>query len=325
MEVGQHIKPLSIGDMLDLALRLYRRHFRAFFLIMLVMEIPIFVLQRAFSGVMESKMPASVVAGGEVTPELIDGILLVAAVLPGVVLAMTLLLTIAQAAVTLGGERAYHGHEVSLLESYRRTWDRGILVLLGTELLLLLGLALGSVLGSVIGGGIILGAVATETLALGVVGAGVALVGAIGTPLWLMLHWYLVIPTLILEKRSPLAAFRRSAQLMSGTVERGVFGQVKIRASILLLVVFVLLMIPQLLLQIPTLMLASAYSTQAGVMDISLVPMVFRLPLEVAQLTLGAVLRPFGILATVVLYFDLRIRKEGYDLELRAQALGEAV
>jgi hypothetical protein len=32
---------------------------------------------------------------------------------------------------------------------------------------------------------------------------------------------------------------------------------------------------------------------------------------------------PFGTIVTVLLYFDMRIRKEGFDLTLMAQEIGQ--
>jgi hypothetical protein len=37
----------------------------------------------------------------------------------------------------------------------------------------------------------------------------------------------------------------------------------------------------------------------------------------------GALLTPFGVIVQVLLYFDLRIRKEGLDLSLMAQQIGQ--
>lgn len=44
----------------------------------------------------------------------------------------------------------------------------------------------------------------------------------------------------------------------------------------------------------------------------------------VARLLLATVLSPFGTIVSTVLYYDIRIRREGYDIELMAQALNTA-
>jgi len=77
-----------------------------------------------------------------------------------------------------------------------------------------------------------------------------------------------------------------------------------------LIVVFLLLIIPS--IAIGT--LALVFSTIGGA------------PLEVASsiviVVLGVLISPFYYVALTVLYYDLRVRKEGFDLEVLASALG---
>ncbi len=95
------------------------------------------------------------------------------------------------------------------------------------------------------------------------------------------------------------------------------------RASLLLLVLFLLLAVPGLLIGVPQLLVAVAYTPPGLPPDILSIPFLIRLPFDVAQVFLSTILTPLGILAMLFFYLDLRIRREGYDLELRAQQVTE--
>ncbi len=122
-------------------------------------------------------------------------------------------------------------------------------------------------------------------------------------------RWYVACPALIVEGTGPIESLRRSWHLGVGNVKR--------------IVGYVLLL--NLLMTVLPLVFEMAL---VWIFDIT-VPtgapgLLLRLPAAFSSLFL-IVSRPFGVSAAVLLYFELRIRKESYDLELRVAELEEQV
>jgi len=117
--------------------------------------------------------------------------------------------------------------------------------------------------------------------------------------LW-MLSYSVVVPTILVEGRTAMPSLRRSRELMKG--QRG-------KAFAILIVLLLL-------------------ETIAGAGIGSLSRSIFG-----TDSTTGVVLRsainnlvsiflaPLGIVATILLYYDMRIRKEGFDLEMLSRAM----
>jgi hypothetical protein len=318
-----NVRPLSVGDILDLALRLYRRHFRVLFLTMLGLQIPIFVVQRIPELITRAYFPAAS------DPQLLlllppEEMIVGVGVLVGVnvfaMVSLTILAALASGALILGGERAWRGEAPTPADCYAKMWRRAP-ALAGTQLLTVLLLFL-AVFAAALPGAVLLGVgAATTSLAPVVLGALVAVTGILVVTFVLYLRWFLVVPVVALDGVSGFAALSRSAELMAGSVGPGFMGRVKVRASLVLLVVFFIIIVPSLMIGIPKLVLAASYSS-TEVLDVGAIPLLIRLPIESAELLLGALLTPFSAMAILLVYLDLRIRKEGYDLELRALALG---
>jgi hypothetical protein len=144
---------------------------------------------------------------------------------------------------------------------------------------------------------------------------GVALLGVVLLPLffclpvfvWILVRWSMAVPALLAERRGPVQAIQRSWELTRHSWWR-LFG-------ILLVVVLMQLVLNSLL-------------GAAGLPIAILIPFVSNLvrgAVAVTVSTLGAALvTPILYLCLVLLYFDLRIRKESFDLDqLAAQVSGE--
>ncbi|HEY4866176.1 MAG TPA: glycerophosphoryl diester phosphodiesterase membrane domain-containing protein [Candidatus Dormibacteraeota bacterium] len=144
---------------------------------------------------------------------------------------------------------------------------------------------------------------------------GVALLGVVLLPLffclpvfvWILVRWSMAVPALLAERRGPVQAIQRSWELTRGNWWR-LFG-------ILIVVVLIQLVMNSLL-------------GAAGLPIAILIPFVSNLvrgAVAVTVSTLGtALVTPILYLCVVLLYFDLRIRKESFDLDqLAAQVGGE--
>lgn len=131
----------------------------------------------------------------------------------------------------------------------------------------------------------------------------------------IFVSWYLLVAQIVVvEGLSGTAALNRSKQLTEGYRNR-------VWTLIILLFVFGLVLGFGLQFLEKLLPSAQLVRTDQGVRA---VPNYFNyyLNLTVSQL-LNVLVQTYGAVCITLMYFDLRIRKEGYDLELAAQQLGE--
>lgn len=128
-----HIRPLSVGEILDGAFTLYRRHFGQFFLAAFLPQLPIILLWLVWGPVM-----------GTVVGEDADmGAALLAIVFGVAVLVFSLLAYLLPAGtLTRMAADAYLGNPVSRAESTRVGWGK-LLPVLGVSILMGVGIMLG--------------------------------------------------------------------------------------------------------------------------------------------------------------------------------------
>ena len=124
---------------------------------------------------------------------------------------------------------------------------------------------------------------------------------------WLYAAWAVAVPALVIERAGPLRSLGRSRRLVKGSWWR--------TAGALLVASVISLVIGGL---IQGLLTAAALSS--GNPSLLFVVVITVL----AAIVTAVVLQPFAAAVTTVLYYDLRIRREGYDLELMAEQLGIA-
>lgn len=152
----------------------------------------------------------------------------------------------------------------------------------------------------------------------GVLIATVALVGLAVTTgtlfcilpgVWLGVLWMFAAPIIAIEGLSPIAAMKRSTALVEGEWWR-CFGTYMLLSMLTGLITsaatWPLTVLSTLTLMDKNLPLAQAINQGVGV-------------------AVGIVVQPVLITGLVLLYYDLRVRKEGFDLELLAQAMGSTV
>lgn len=172
-----HIRPLSVGEILDGAFTLYRRHFGEFFLAALLPQLPLVVLWLVWG-----PMVGGVVGDGEST----SGLAVAGAIVffPLIVVASVLAYLLPAGAVTRLAADAYLGNPVSRAAALRSSWGK-VLPLLAVAILMGMAVGLGFVLC------IIPGVLAWIALFAGV-------------------------PAVMLEGRDPVDALGRSVQLAKG-------------------------------------------------------------------------------------------------------------
>jgi hypothetical protein len=298
------LRPLTIGELFDRAFTLYRRHLWMFAGVAAVpavlaaaMGVAMQVAQRlAVSNVNSAAQPEA----ADVIPVviLVGGAVFVLAVAYWVVYMAAL------GATTFAVSELYVGRGATVRAAYAGMRGRvGALVVL----MLLIGMRVGVLM---VAGG------ATVTLSAGLAGmlnpvvsaaliiGGILLVG--GLFLFMVLRYGLAVPALVVEGLSPGDAIRRSIELTKGRL-----GRVFLLGLCALMVTYAAMMIFQAPFAFGA-VVANPLSATGFWLDI-------------AGAVFGAAgstfTTPFLIIGLALLYYDARIREEGFDLQLTLEAL----
>jgi len=264
------LTPMNIADLIDAAIRLYRRNFSVFLGIIAIVYVPMGIFQvfMAYSvgrlaertGQNPQEVPWDLIATG-------------GAMYVGLIVLSMLAVPISQGALSVAVSRRYLNYPASVADTY------------GT-----IGARWGPLMGTVL----LVGLAAT---------AGMMFCLAPG--LYLGVMWIFVTPIIAIEGLPAMEALRRSWDLVSGEWWR-VFGTYFLLSMLVGLIggavswpAYGLLFV---LLGQHHAALAQAIGTGIGT-------------------AASIVVQPVAITGVVLLYYDLRVRKEGFDLHLLAQAM----
>lgn len=289
-------RPLGIGELLDTAFQLFRRHFFDNTVIALAgLALPSVVIgmvgqSNDFQSFMSNGSDPSADA-------------LVAA-LPtfGVLFAAMLLIVPVWAALATAIAGQADGRSVSVGDAYR-TALRRTPALIATALLVPAAWAVASVIAGVF-------AVAAGLVFSTVLAAVIFFVLSIGFGVWLLPGAFSVVPAVAVERRGVIGAIRRSFGLARGA---------RFRIIGVLAVSFLLANAPGIAFELVGYGVAGVFAgnpAQAtGAVQFWLI--------EAGSLAIGAVTTPFWVLCIMLLYYDRRIRTEALDLEVAAASLSE--
>jgi hypothetical protein len=147
----------------------------------------------------------------------------------------------------------------------------------------------------------------TSTIIRDILVIFVLAIPAIAIPIYVWARLLLVAPAFVIEMRGPVGSIVRSWQLMKGSVTRA-FG--------LMLIVGVVVSILQAIISSPITVIVGLGQVQGAEPPQSLLVLN-----TLIQTILSTVLAPLASIVTILLYYDQRIRKEGFDLELLARDL----
>jgi hypothetical protein len=190
---------------------------------------------------------------------------------------------------------------------------------LGVGLLLMLPGLLLSGVGAVLAG-------ASADSGSPIVGFVIAMLGVIlmslgflAAFLWYFLRFSVLGPVFAMEDLSALGAFRRSGALLSGRVAPGFLGRVKVRAMVLFTAVGGIVIAVTLIFSLPGLIVHGIYGqlTDPSAAATRPIPQTLLVPVELLEVLGQSIFLPLALVFSAMFYLDLRMRREGLDLERR--------
>ncbi|MGZ3457522.1 MAG: hypothetical protein ACXU86_03350 [Archangium sp.] len=327
------LRPLALGELIDRAATFWRKHFRPLFVLSLGFNLVSYILSKVLLLAAQRNYTAIQAAahGGDLSA-LGAGYAQLAPMMVGIVLVSLWLYYLNTLVVARYVVPAQLGEPVLPADGMRRALKR-VGSFTGAYALSLLW-AVGATLLMMLPGGLLTGVGAamlmrqdgSGTRALGaillIVGVIVAGLGLLGGMLWYLLRFSLLAPVMALEDQSAVRSFRRSGALLSGRVEPGFIGRVTVRAMILVSVVSLILIAVSLLCGLPAMGVQLAYGNPFDPSGAALqaVPQYLLVPAELLQVVGQAAFGPLGLVVYAMLYLDMRMRREGLDLERRLEA-----
>ncbi len=307
------LRPMTLGEVLDRALAIFRANFSRLLLMMLAFQAPMYALRKGMQSLTEN------LAHLGKAPEL-SAVLILLGQLALAFGGMLLIHQFAVAAHASAAARAFLGERVAPGKAIKEMLGRSLQIL-GAFFLVMVLIALASALAMLPGVAILFAPVGNSSVARVLVATGLALFGALVATLYLALRFALVTEVLMIERLSLFAALRRSGRLMAGRSGPSALDGSKLRASIVYAVNLCISIAVAVTTSLPNMLVSAAYGVSPfnpEAYDPSRIPFWALLPGDILQVFASAAITPFGLLAMVVFYFDLRIKREGFDLEVLA-------
>lgn len=278
----------SSAEILDAAFEIYRRHFAIFFAVGVVSALPMALVQY-------SSLALSHAAAGQgaatTNPMTAMSLGAIAAVQVAFVIAWAVMLFLApfaDAASAVATARAYRGEPVELADALRAAFGKPVAVLLTYWARYFM------IFGIMMAAAIVVAILVAVLKAIGAILAFGVMLGAIVMGIVVWKRYFAVIPVLMIEEVPVADTMSRSRFLADGNGARTVF------------------------LVGGTIFLAGTIALILGGIAGALISGVVG---AVLYLFCIAVVNQFPAVVLTLLYFDLRIRKEGYDIELLAGSL----
>jgi hypothetical protein len=314
--------PLGLGDLLDRAFRLYRARFWTLVAIGAVFLIPYAIISGALSGQINPGTFDFLRALLSGSPEVLEN-LPATPTDPSTVLGLSCLsYLVSLLGLVLSGWVALslthqniatlHNKAPSLGESIRAGLDRLLawvgmsfaqwVVIVALFFVAFVPFFCGLV--STAAGTTRDGPNDTGLLALGgsLLTCGILLVAA-GVTVYLLTRWIVAVPGMVAERWGPLQALRNSWALT-----KDYFWRSLVFAVLLIILGWVITSVPSFVLGL-------------GIAVLPFPGQVTAIILNIASTAITLLWQPIQVAAIVLLYYDLRVRKEGYDLALRVERL----
>jgi Membrane domain of glycerophosphoryl diester phosphodiesterase len=292
----------AVGELLDSAFTLYRRNFRLIVAITAVVQVPLALFtyvayqltgfEGAATRLQQLTANGAIVSLSDLKAPLIT---LLADGFAVLLVQLLLVQPVATAAMTRAVGDVYLDKPTSMGAVYRVVGRRLGAIVGVAALLLLVGLGFLAVVALMALAVVIAAGQPGAVLLLLIIPAAAFIAIVVYT------RWLFAAPIVILEHLGPVAALRRSWQLVRGSTARvfGITALVGLITGILGAALGALLSV----------------ITQFGDDNVRLVLN------ELATLISGVLIQPISLIVVVLLYYDVRIRREAFDIEMLAANL----
>ncbi len=316
-------RPMSLGEILDRTVQIYRSRFLVLFGIAVIPTAVVLVFAAIFF------LFIAWAGSGKGTPDdpAMFGILVVAVIAAVVLVALPVLIAataLGTAAMNHAVARAWLDEKITIRDAYKGAWRRGWnyigLFLLQTLIVWIAPFSLWFVLLFVAAGASAL----AQAAGLGGVAGGalfglltiLVVVALFGYCIWMLLRLSLAFPACVVERIGATAALKRSFSLSHGS---------KGRIFLLYLLGAALNYLLSLAITLPLLILIALLPGANNPEHAQTQGMVTLFVLYGAGFVVQALTRPVYGIALMLFYYDQRIRLEGYDIEWMMQRAGLVV
>ena len=297
---GIQIHSMAVGELLDRSFRLLRQHFWLFFIIMFIPQGLFFVMRHGVS------LVSGISGEGARGTGAGFGVFTFFAFLVFVMVQFW-----AQGALIFAVSETYLGHSTSIKGSYnaiRKRLGQLLSTMILWGVLIFIWPALAGILSAVLVP--VLAAVGIRGAVL-IVASVIAFIVTIWLALNLLLNWVLVDKIVVLENMSWMSALRRSKELMNARTEPGFWKRPKSNAVAILLLGFLIAIGIHFLFHAPGLIFN--LFAPGSLLGSTLMGLLNTISTSLAT--------GYTAIAMILYYYDIRVRKEGFDLKMMAQNL----
>jgi hypothetical protein len=304
------LKPMSLSELLDRTFTLYRSNFWLFCGIMALPQVVVAAISIAiYSSPANRTIP--IVQQNPNDPFAVFAAVGRLYLLAFILFVVTsLVYAVAVSAVTFAVSAINMGQPTSIRKSYSMLRSR-IFGLLGLILILIfIGIVFvfaGVLAGSVVGG-MLAAALTFIAPILAIIFVFLAVVTGFVLGFWLLMRFAISIPVFMLEGRGVFDSLARSGVLTKGH---------RWRIFLAALVMTAIVLVIRVLFALPITIVAGIRTTPG------LVPLWQYIAQSITGALSGTLVGSLFTISIVLIYYDLRIRKEGFDLEAMMAALGQ--
>ena len=321
MQGPPDLRPLELGELVDRTISFWRAHLKPLFALGVGFQLVIYALSKAMSVSLLHVMKSD---GG------LTDLPLLLALLAGTLVVLVVLMWTYWAngvAISAYAVPALLNREASPGAAMRRTFSRfgalsssliayGLLSIGAVVLWFIPAGALLAFSGVLVGNGVQDALRGVSPGALSAVALTVFwMFGSLLVLIWIWIRLAVAGPILAAEDLGGISTLTRSWRLVSGRVAPGLMGRVTVRAGVVFAVVMILLVVVNLLLTIPTLVVTAVAFSLHGATTTP--PEAMLVPAELVRTVGMGLFTPITWVFAAVFYLDLRVRKEGLDLELK--------
>ncbi|HLY60346.1 MAG TPA: glycerophosphoryl diester phosphodiesterase membrane domain-containing protein [Terriglobia bacterium] len=311
------LRPLSIGELLDRTFSYYRNNFWLFAGIVAapqvaMVAVSIFMQSLRLTGTPPppSKDPTDIIAR---FPAMMAGFAITMVVL---MLAAIIIYSLVQGAVAYALSEVHLGRLTTVKAAFRnlkgKAWRlidvvvsigirvMGIFILMWLGLVLIVAVPAGLITG--------LGKPGPVFITIVVILLILGMLAAIVLAPVLMMRYALAVPALVLENLTARQAIKRSVKLAKGNIWK---------IFLIFLLMYMITTVVISVFQGPFIVASIVIAARHGVP-----PLWLQIPSAISGGIGGTLSGPLIAIALTLLYFDARVRKEGFDLQLMMDSLG---